>query len=293
MGAAKMALRGVEPELFNPEDLLAATAGDSGASSPAAASSAAAQQRPGLASIPGDPVGSKANNWFANWFGKGGAGGDDSVSDPGGEGVLRRPPPTLRVPKAVSDQEGVQVEVTRLLVASYFDIVRKNLQDAVPKALMHFMVNAVQRGLQQHLIRKLYREELFEAIMEERQDIAAKRAACQEALRALRSAQSTLEGLPAELLGRVNQSGRWSFKQVLEAASPDRSSDHLTRGGSGANGRAAAAARAAVPVLGAGAMQQVQAQQAQQQLSAAQKAAMSAVTLLSGGGIAAHRVSPR
>lgn len=37
-------------------------------------------------------------------------------------------PQTLRVPKAVSDQEGVQVEVTRLLVASYFDIVRKNLQ---------------------------------------------------------------------------------------------------------------------------------------------------------------------
>ena len=54
------------------------------------------------------------------------------------------------------------------------------MQDAVPKALMHFMVNAVQRGLQQHLIRKLYREELFEAIMEERQDIAAKRTQCQE-----------------------------------------------------------------------------------------------------------------
>jgi hypothetical protein len=32
------------------------------------------------------------------------------------------------VPHSVSDQEGVQVEVTRLLVASYFDIVRKNLQ---------------------------------------------------------------------------------------------------------------------------------------------------------------------
>ena len=48
---------------------------------------------------------------------------------------------------------------------------------------MHFMVNAVQRGLQQHLIRKLYREELFEAIMEERQDIAAKRTQCQEVRR--------------------------------------------------------------------------------------------------------------
>ena len=54
------------------------------------------------------------------------------------------------------------------------------LQDSVPKALMHFMVNGAQRGLQQHLIRKLYREELFEALMEERQDVAAKRAQCQE-----------------------------------------------------------------------------------------------------------------
>lgn len=49
------------------------------------------------------------------------------------------------------------MEVTRLLVASYFDIVRANLQDLVPKAVMHFLVNTVQRGLQQHLIRTIYR----------------------------------------------------------------------------------------------------------------------------------------
>jgi hypothetical protein len=35
---------------------------------------------------------------------------------------------TLRVPEDVSEQESVQVEVTRLLIESYFDIVRKNLQ---------------------------------------------------------------------------------------------------------------------------------------------------------------------
>ena len=63
----------------------------------------------------------------------------------------------LRVPGGVSEQEEVQVQVTRLLVESYFDVVRKNLQDAVPKAVMHFLVNSVQRGLQQHLIRTLYR----------------------------------------------------------------------------------------------------------------------------------------
>lgn len=72
------------------------------------------------------------------------------------------------------------MEVTRVLVDSYFDIVRKNLQDAVPKALMHFLVNSVRRGLQQHLIRTLYREELFAEIMGEREDVAAKRHQCQE-----------------------------------------------------------------------------------------------------------------
>ena len=49
------------------------------------------------------------------------------------------------------------MEVTRLLVQSYFAIVRANLEDSVPKALMHFLVLSVQRGLQQHLIRTLYR----------------------------------------------------------------------------------------------------------------------------------------
>ena len=110
---------------------------------------------------------------------------------------------TLRVPTSITEQEEVQVEVTRLLVECYFDIVRANLQvrgqppplscllscpaveaaisavsspricaaqprrplhkqlgpvqDAVPKALMHFLVLKVQRGLQQHLIKTMYR----------------------------------------------------------------------------------------------------------------------------------------
>lgn len=71
---------------------------------------------------------------------------------------------TLRVQTSASEQEEVQVEVTRLLVECYFDIVRKNLQDAVPKAIMHFLVLFVQRGLQQRLIRCLYRS-VFSALL--------------------------------------------------------------------------------------------------------------------------------
>ena len=64
---------------------------------------------------------------------------------------------TLKVAQGVSEQESVQVAITRLLVESYYDIVRRSLQDSVPKAVMHFLVLFVQRGLQQHLIRSLYR----------------------------------------------------------------------------------------------------------------------------------------
>jgi hypothetical protein len=50
-----------------------------------------------------------------------------------------------------------QVEVIRLLVASYFDIVRHNLADMVPKCLMRHLVHHSQRGMQQQLIAALYR----------------------------------------------------------------------------------------------------------------------------------------
>jgi hypothetical protein len=39
----------------------------------------------------------------------------------------------LHAGQSGTEQEHVEVEVTRLLVSSYFDIVRRNLQDSVPK----------------------------------------------------------------------------------------------------------------------------------------------------------------
>ncbi len=56
-----------------------------------------------------------------------------------------------------TEQEEIEVEVIRRLVDSYFAIVKRNLADGVPKAIMHFMVNSTKRGLQQHLIQQLYK----------------------------------------------------------------------------------------------------------------------------------------
>jgi hypothetical protein len=46
------------------------------------------------------------------------------------------------------------------LLISYFDVVRKNILDTVPKAIMYFMVNSSKENLQNELVRTLYREEV-------------------------------------------------------------------------------------------------------------------------------------
>ena len=68
---------------------------------------------------------------------------------------------------------------------------------------MHFLVNTVTRGLQQHLIRDLYREEHFDQLVREREDVATRRQECTAGLAALREALTALERLPANLMSRV------------------------------------------------------------------------------------------
>ncbi|CAM6099196.1 unnamed protein product [Calypogeia fissa] len=111
---------------------------------------------------------------------------------------LREPPSVLRATDAQSEQETVEISVTRLLLKSYYDIVRKNIQDSVPKAIMHFLVNHVKRELHSVFIRKLYRESLFEEMLQEKEEIAVKRKRCKEILRVLQQAAWTLEELPVD-----------------------------------------------------------------------------------------------
>lgn len=50
-----------------------------------------------------------------------------------------QPPSSLR-PVQMTENKAVEIIVTKLLLRSYYDIVRKNIQDLVPKAIMHFLV---------------------------------------------------------------------------------------------------------------------------------------------------------
>lgn len=169
-----------------------------------------------------------ANGWFANgWFeGSTAPKQDEKKQGETSASSLQRPPETLKVSNVTTEQEAVQVEVTRVLIHSYFDIVRKNMQDLVPKIVMNFMVNHVQKGLQKQLTHVLYREDLLELIMREREDIAERRHQCQEAVRTLRKAMKLLDSISYSSTSTSLSQKKWGKDKSLGEFSPRKILSH-------------------------------------------------------------------
>ncbi|XP_039035305.1 dynamin-related protein 3A-like [Hibiscus syriacus] len=63
---------------------------------------------------------------------------------------------------------------------------------------MHFLVNHLKRELHNIFIRRLYRENLFEEMLQEPDEIASKRNRTRETLRVLQQAFRTSDELPLE-----------------------------------------------------------------------------------------------
>lgn len=61
------------------------------------------------------------------------------------------------------------------LIKSYFYIVRKSIQDTVPKAVMHFLVNYVKDNLQSELVTHLYKADNADQLLNESEHIAQRR----------------------------------------------------------------------------------------------------------------------
>lgn len=71
---------------------------------------------------------------------------------------------------------------TERLIRSYFLIVKKNIQDTIPKAIMHFLVNFIKDNLQSELVSSLYKKEELEFLLEESEHIAQRRNEASEML---------------------------------------------------------------------------------------------------------------
>ncbi|MBW0481455.1 hypothetical protein O181_021170 [Austropuccinia psidii MF-1] len=92
----------------------------------------------------------------------------------------------------LSEREQMEISLIRSLMMSYFGIVRQTIQDLVPKAVMHFLVNHVKEGIQNRLVSSLYREELFEGLLMEDDGLRRERERVKTLLDAYKEAFKTL-----------------------------------------------------------------------------------------------------
>uniref|UniRef100_A0A8B9KBY4 Si:dkey-32e23.4 n=1 Tax=Astyanax mexicanus TaxID=7994 RepID=A0A8B9KBY4_ASTMX len=79
------------------------------------------------------------------------------------------------ISRKLSTREQRDCEVIQRLIKCYFLIVRKNIQDSVPKTVMHFLVNFVKERLQSELVGQLYKQPLLQDLLIESQDTAQQR----------------------------------------------------------------------------------------------------------------------
>lgn len=104
---------------------------------------------------------------------------------------LEQVPMTIKAP-APNDKEQFEIELIQRLLISYFDVVRKNIKDMVPKSIMHFLVNSSKEKVHNELVASLYREELIEDLLSENPSVAARRKECKQILDVLRKANEIL-----------------------------------------------------------------------------------------------------
>merc|ERR1712198_503481 len=100
--------------------------------------------------------------------------------------------PVQSMGRKLNDREQRDCEVIERLIKSYFYLVRKMIQDSVPKAVMHFMVNFVKDNLQSELVSSLYKADQIENLLSESEHIGHRRKEAQEMLEALQKASQII-----------------------------------------------------------------------------------------------------
>lgn len=90
--------------------------------------------------------------------------------------------------KDPSERELIETDVIKLLISSYFAIVKKTIKDTIPKAVMLLLVNKTKQDIQSELVNHLYKEDQFARLLKEADDISEKRESCMKLIMMMRRA---------------------------------------------------------------------------------------------------------
>ncbi|KAI9594920.1 Dynamin central region-domain-containing protein [Syncephalis fuscata] len=109
--------------------------------------------------------------------------------------VMEAPPSVLKASGNLSEREFVETEVIKLLIQSYFNIVRRTMIDMVPKAIMLNLVAHSKESMQKELLQELYKRDTMDELLHESEVTVQRRNECKKMIKALQQADEIISAV--------------------------------------------------------------------------------------------------
>ncbi|KND93958.1 Vacuolar protein sorting-associated protein 1 [Tolypocladium ophioglossoides CBS 100239] len=102
--------------------------------------------------------------------------------------AMEPPPATLKASGTLSEREIIEVEVIKLLISSYYNIVKRTMVDMVPKAIMLNLVQFTKDEMQRELLENMYKTDTLDDLLKESDFTIRRRKECQQMVESLAKA---------------------------------------------------------------------------------------------------------
>lgn len=109
--------------------------------------------------------------------------------------AMEAPPPVLKAIGAMSERETMETEVIKLLIQSYFNIVKRTVSDVIPKAIMLKLIVKSRNDIQKILLEKLYGSNDMSELVKENEITKQRRQECVKMVEVLRHANEIVSSV--------------------------------------------------------------------------------------------------
>jgi vacuolar protein sorting-associated protein 1 len=145
-------------------------------------------------------------SFFGSFFARG------QKKKPTGASVMEAPPAVIKPQTGLSERETMETEViskcldhlllshtyfySELLIHSYFNIVKREMIDMVPKAISLTLVGHAKDDLQRELLQELYKPEVLDDLLKESEFVVNRRREVIGMVQALNKAEEYVSPVP-------------------------------------------------------------------------------------------------
>ncbi|KAG5361313.1 Vacuolar protein sorting-associated protein 1 [Yarrowia sp. C11] len=135
---------------------------------------------------PANPAGEESSGFFSQFF---------ASKNKKRLAAMEPPPAVLKASGTMTERETLETEVIKLLIQSYFNIVRRTVADIIPKAVMLKLISHSKQEIQKELLENLYKSDNLDDMVKENDFTVQRRKECQKMVEALTKAAEIVQSV--------------------------------------------------------------------------------------------------